>query len=422
MLSFLRNRSVIAARAAAAGEAGRWSRAAPCGTFLKENIAAHQRESRHSVHTSCLDLSVSRRLSQMTSASIPPAAIQPVTTKDESREFLALFPDLVRDLTDAGRHLDIPEVTKWYSKVLQYNVSGGKRNRAAAVIYSYRMLAPKSELTPENQRLAMILGWCVEMVQAHFLVLDDIMDEAETRRGRACWYKNDNIGLTAINDAILIESGVFQLLRTHFREKEYYLDLIELFHDVIFKTSMGQCLDLQTSHNGKPDLNSFTMNRYSAIVKYKTAYYSFYLPVAIAMYMAGIKDPEVHRQARTILFEMGNFFQVQDDFLDCYGDPSVTGKVGRDIQEGKCSWLAVVALQRANPSQRLIMEECYGCSEADKVARVKELYEDLGVPATYSVYEEESYNLIRTHIQQVSRGLPVELFFKFLDKIYKRQN
>jgi len=43
-------------------------------------------------------------------------------------------------------------------------VPGGKRNRAMAVVYSYRMLAPKDDLTPENLRLAMILGWCVEMV------------------------------------------------------------------------------------------------------------------------------------------------------------------------------------------------------------------------------------------------------------------
>ena len=46
---------------------------------------------------------------------------------------------------------------------------------------------------------------------------------------------------------------------------------------------------------------------------------------------------------------------LQDDFLDCFGDPAVTGKVGTDIEENKCSWLVVQALQRATPSQREIL-------------------------------------------------------------------
>lgn len=70
-------------------------------------------------------------------------------------------------------------------------------------------------------------------------------------------------------------------------------------------------------------------------------------------------DPEVFRQAKTILLEMGYFYQVQDDFIDCFGDPAITGKIGTDIQDNKCSWLAVVCMQRATEEQKEIMRECY---------------------------------------------------------------
>lgn len=76
--------------------------------------------------------------------------------------------------------------------------------------------------------------------------------------------------------------------------------------------------------------------------------------------MSSIKDQEAFRQSKTILLEMGHFFQVQDDFLDCFGNPEVTGKIGTDIQDNKCSWLAVVCMQRANEEQKQIMLDCYG--------------------------------------------------------------
>lgn len=183
------------------------------------------------------------------------------------------------------------------------------------------------------------------------------MDGSLTRRGHKCWYQLEGVGLTAINDAMMIENGIYYLLKKYFGDKEYYREVVELFHEVSFITTLGQFQDIKTASH---DLSSFTMERYKAIVANKTAYYSFYLPVALAMHMTGYKDPEVFRQTKTILLEIGNFFQVQDDFIDCFGDPAITGKIGTDIQDGKCSWLAVVALQRCTNEQKEIMKECYG--------------------------------------------------------------
>lgn len=166
----------------------------------------------------------------------------------------------------------------------------------------------------------------VLQLQGFFLVIDDIMDGSETRRGAPCWYKNENVGLSAINDGVLLENGVYSLLRRYFKSHPCYIPAFELFHDVTLKTAMGQSLDNMAMKGNKPNLDMFTMNTYNSIVKYKTAYYSFHLPIALAMYLANYYDPEQHRQAKTILLEMGQFFQIQDDFLDCFGDPDVTGK------------------------------------------------------------------------------------------------
>lgn len=361
-----------------------------------------------------------RFLSTLNSKSVPLAASGMATSKEQVREFLAVFPDIVRDLTDGSKHTDVPEAPKWLAKVLQYNVPSGKKNRGLALVLSYKLLEDPSRQTPENIRLANIMGWCVEMFQAYLLMLDDIMDQSETRRGVACWYRKEEVGLSAINDAILVHATMYSTLKKYFANQPYYKNVIEMFNEMLLKTATGQFLDTHSTKNGKPDLSQFTMKRYNSIVKYKTSYYTFQLPIGLAMLMSGIDDPEMHRQAKTILLEMGQFFQIQDDFLDCFGDPQVTGKKGTDIQTGKCSWLAVVALQRATSAQRTLLEECYASSKPEDVERVKALYEELGLPNTYTVYEETSYSLIRTHIQQISRGLPHSLFFNIMEKIYRR--
>ncbi|XP_071651827.1 farnesyl pyrophosphate synthase-like [Temnothorax longispinosus] len=344
-----------------------------------------------------------------------------ITSKDESRDLMAVWPDVVRDLTDVTKSFNIPDVTKWMAKVLQYNVPGGKKTRALALVYAYKVLAPSDQLTEENIRLVRILAWCMELMQAYFLIIDDIQDRSLLRRGQPCWYRYNDIGLAAVNDGLMLESALFYLIRKHFKGKDCYVNLLETFQDITFKTIMGQSLDmLSTNFGKKPNLDLFTMNRYNSIVEYKTAHYSFLLPITAAMQLAGIKDPEMFRQAKTILLEMGHLYQVQDDYLACFGDAEACGKDNTDIEEGKCTWLVVVALQRATPEQRKILEECYGFSDPEKVNRVKQLYTDLGLPNTYSIYEEETHNLLNVHIQQISRGLPHGLFLNLLGKLYHR--
>lgn len=112
-------------------------------------------------------------------------------------------------------------------------------NRGLAVVVSHKLIAQTKgskggPLTPESLRKAQILGWCVELLQSFFLVADDVMDHSEMRRGKPCWYKREDVGLDALNDAILLEAGIYKLLHKHFREESYYVDLLELFHDVIF--------------------------------------------------------------------------------------------------------------------------------------------------------------------------------------------
>ncbi|CAJ0954801.1 unnamed protein product [Ranitomeya imitator] len=188
-----------------------------------------------------------------------------------------------------------------------------------------------------------------------------------------------------------------------------------------YQTELGQALDLITAQPGKVDLDRYTECRYKSIVKYKTAFYSFYLPVAAAMYMAGIDSEDDHQNAKTILLEMGEFFQIQDDYLDCYGDPSITGKIGTDIQDNKCGWLVVEALKRVTPEQRDVLQENYGQDDTEKVERVKQLYEELDLSEVYMKYEEDSYQRLQTLISQHANGLSKEIFLGLAHKIYKRQ-
>lgn len=343
------------------------------------------------------------------------------SSSDDPQKFEKVFYELVDELTnDDADNPEVADAATRFREMLIYNVPGGKRNRGLTVVNAFRQLASSSQNTDENIHIAMVLGWCVEWLQAYFLIADDMMDQSKTRRGQPCWYKKDGVGTVAINDSFYLEAGIYKLLKRFIRHQPYYVDVIELFHETTYQTILGQALDLITSPDDDKDLNRFTQQRYDAIVKWKTAFYSFYLPVALAMYMVGLSDSKSHANAKTILLQMGHFFQVQDDFLDCYGDPEVIGKIGTDVEENKCGWLVVQALQRVTPDQRKILEENYGINDPEKAAKVKELYLTLDLQAVYRQYEESSFNDLMTLIDDNAETLPKDIFIAFAKRIYKR--
>lgn len=81
-------------------------------------------------------------------------------------------------------------------------------------------------------------------------------------------------------------------------------------------TALGQHLDYTMAHRKKNDYSLFTIDRYNAIVKYKTSYYTFKLPICLGMLLANNTDPNSHKIAEEISLEIGHLFQMQVNLTD----------------------------------------------------------------------------------------------------------
>jgi farnesyl diphosphate synthase len=156
---------------------------------------------------------------------------------------LQLLTIILTDLTARGLP---PQVVEWVSTMFQYNLTGGKQLRSNALLSVYEAVGGT------DIQSAQILGSCIEILQASFLVADDVIDNGDMRRGiillvasenvtqsalgRPCWWKLPHVGTSAINDALLLESIVYVILKRTFREHkndlDLYIDLSDMFREV----------------------------------------------------------------------------------------------------------------------------------------------------------------------------------------------
>lgn len=107
--------------------------------------------------------------------------------------------------------------------------------------------------------------------------------------------------------------------------------------------------------------------------------------------------------------------------MDCFGDPEVIGKIGTDIEDFKCSWLVVKALECSNEEEKKLLYENYGKADPACVAKVKALYKDLDLQGAYTEYESRSYEKLTSFIEAHPIKSVQGVLKSFLEKIYKRQ-
>ncbi|XP_035218493.1 farnesyl pyrophosphate synthase-like, partial [Stegodyphus dumicola] len=335
-------------------------------------------------------------------------------------EFDKVCANICRDLVEEDNE-SLGDALEWCEKVFNYNVRTGKKIRGLAVLKAFKFLS-QNKYSAEDLNLACILGWCIEMLQAFFIITDDVMDESTMRRGKICWYQKPEVGLCAVNDAILLHCGVYKVLRKHFEGLKSYMNILHEFIEVVRKTAYGQCLDmLNNPPNQRPKFENFLIQRYNTNVEYKTSYYTYCLPIHLAMHLVGNCSVKEFESSQLLCLKLGRLFQIQDDYLDCYGESNLTGKVGNDIKEGKCTWLAVTFLAHASEAMKNEMMESYGIDNSESVFKVLKLYEALELEKKYKDHEEELYSEIKKDISHLQSEPMEKLFDYLLHKIYERK-
>ncbi|XP_026273985.2 farnesyl pyrophosphate synthase-like isoform X3 [Frankliniella occidentalis] len=329
----------------------------------------------------------------------------------DRRELLAFFPTLVEDVKADSQVVGIPSETEWIGKVLHYVVPRGRLFRGCSALNACRELLP-----PDRAALGRPLGLAFEMLQGYVVIIDDLVDAAELRRGLPAWHTLPGVGVHAVNDAFLVHTAMNKVLHRYFHTEPSYVRLFELFNEAIFYGIIAQNYECHNGCTGEGRFDAFDHAMHAAQARFKIAHYSFYSPLAAAMHLAGLSDSGRHGALWGVAQDIGMLFTVQDDYSDCYEPESLSGKTRCDIRNGKCTWLVVEAKRRANDKQRALLKENYGVDDAEKVAAVMELYAELGMEQAIQDWMRSEYSRISEVIRR-QRDLPPDALHYILDAI-----
>ncbi len=242
---------------------------------------------------------------------------------------------------------------------------GGKRLRPVLVLMA-------TDIFGSDYKKAFDAALAIEIFHNFSLVHDDIMDDAPLRRGKATVHEKWDINTGILSgDAMLISA--YQLFENY--DGETFRALAKLFSKTALEVCEGQQYDVDFETR-----DDVILAEYLKMIEFKTA-----VLVAAALKMGGIvAGATVYEQ--DVLYEFGRnlgiAFQLQDDYLDAFGDPKTFGKqVGGDIIENKKTFLYLKALELGSTDQKNELFDLFSIQPQDpthKISAIKHIFETTG--------------------------------------------
>ncbi|MEW5676777.1 polyprenyl synthetase family protein [Flavobacterium enshiense] len=269
-------------------------------------------------------------------------------------------------ITDHFSQISIDREPKNLYEPIQYILSlGGKRIRPVLTLMA-------AEVFNCEYKKALAAATAVEVFHNFSLIHDDIMDDAPLRRGHETVHEKWDI-----NTGILSGDAMLILAYQYFEQYEpsVFRDLAKLFSKTALEVCEGQQWDVDFENR-----DDVTIPEYLKMIEYKTA-----VLVGAAMKMGAIVAETSEENANLIYdfgLNLGIAFQLQDDYLDAFGDPKTFGKqVGGDIIENKKTYLYLKAVAYADADVKEQLRHLFSIQPSDstdKIEKVKELFNATG--------------------------------------------
>ncbi|CAH1640238.1 unnamed protein product [Spodoptera littoralis] len=344
-----------------------------------------------------------------------------INLETEKKAFQDILPEFIDNVITRPKIKQLPQVATWMKQLLEYTLTGGKLGRGLMASTGYKMFEDPDQFSEKTQHSARLLGWCVEMLHTSLIVFDDVLDGGTVRHGKPSWHLRRSVGNHAFTDSMLIHHAMMDIIEMYFGKTPFYNTMSSYFHEASYRTTIAEHMDLCSSYNKDTDnIDIFTMNHLHDIAVYKSAYYSFKLPIFAALLLVKNGQNLATTELHEFCMELGILMQAQDDYLDAFCNETVTGKNGRDIQEGKCTWFSVTMLQRCNSAQLAIFKEYYGSNDLEDVKRIKQLYDELNLRDVYEQYEHKMYEDLLRRINEMPHAGGRTLLTGILNSCYKR--